>query len=406
MRKVPQLPQEIIANILSRLPVKHLIQLKCVSKPWRSLISDPQFAKLHLKAQSHNHRVLLLTEPLESAACEASDDDLEDIKSKLIREHQFPAAMKKTPDSDELVDDHDGWFVSGGSCNGLICVVIGTLIESKRIFIWNPTIREANELAKLSDFDPKGTFSYGLGYDSSIDDYKVVRIARSSTATASDEAQVEILALKSNIWRRIQSLQPGIEIKGPMGPEYAGIFLHGALHWLAAITKTGSKTTYAIVAFDMVNENFYELVPLPDQIEESKYDTLGLGISGDNLCLFCGCGWEDVMEAWLLKEYGIKSSWTRLFNVDRQRLFEREIEYDEAFYTLYYENVLCYTNSGKLVIDHDGRALIWHDPKENTFKSFSPENGGGGFTPVIYIESLVSPNSYSATNMQTTIHNS
>ncbi|OMO74119.1 hypothetical protein COLO4_26717 [Corchorus olitorius] len=237
MKRVPQLPQEIIANILSRLPVKHLIQLKCVSKPWRSLISDPQFAKLHLEAQSHNHRVLLLTEPLESAACEASVDDLEDIKSKLIMELQYPAAMNEV----------EGWPEIGGSCNGLICIVF----DYQRIFLWNPTIGEAKELAKLSDFDPEGTFFYGLGFDSSTDDYKIVRAARSSTAAASDETQVEVLALKSNIWRRIQSLQPGIEIKGPMGPDYAGIFLQGALHWLAAISKTGSKTTYAIVAFDM-----------------------------------------------------------------------------------------------------------------------------------------------------------
>ncbi|OMO85698.1 hypothetical protein CCACVL1_10042 [Corchorus capsularis] len=373
MKRVPQLPQEIIANILSRLPVKHLIQLKCVSKPWRSLISDPQFAKLHLEAQySHNRRVLLFTEPLESAACEASDDDLEDIKSKLIMELQFPVAMN---------EGVEGWPESGGSCNGLICIVF----DHQRVLIWNPTIREAKEFAKLSDFDPKGTFFYGLGYDPSTDDYKIVRISRSSTVTtASDETQVEVLALKSNIWRRIQSPQPSIEIKGP---DY-GIFLQGALHWLAAISKTGSKTTYAIVAFDMVKENFYELVPIPDQIEENQYNTLTLGISGDNyLCLFSGCGHADVMEAWLLKEYGTKSSWTRLFSVERQ------MDHDQI-YIENYENVLCYTNSGKVVIDHDGRALIWYDPKENIFKSFTPRNDWDGFTPVIYIESLVSPNSY------------
>ncbi|OMO57210.1 putative ubiquitin-protein ligase [Corchorus olitorius] len=136
--------------------------------------------------QSHNRKVSLLTEPLESAAYEASNDDLEDIKSKLIREIRFSVAMKKTPDSDELVE---GKLDLGESCNGLIC----TIFEHQGIFLWNLTIEEAKKLGKLNDFDLEGTFCYGFAYDSSTDDYKIVR------AMASYETQVEVLALKSNI---------------------------------------------------------------------------------------------------------------------------------------------------------------------------------------------------------------
>ncbi|XP_022734824.1 F-box protein CPR30-like [Durio zibethinus] len=371
METLPQLPEDIIVNILSRLPVKYLIQLKCVSKPWLSLISDPQFARLHLAQSKKNNisqRVLLITQPLESAACEASDNDLDD-ESKLIFELKYPAAMKKTPDSDELV----GWLGLGGSCDGLIFVVLG----HERIFLWNPTIREALELAKLRPFDPKGTISYGLGYNSSTDDYKVVRV----TAIASNETEVEVLELKTNIWRRIQGLQSGIET------EAGGIFLHGALHWLAS-RQTGPKKIYVIVAFHMVEEKFYELVPIPDNIKESKHDLLVLGISGDCLCLFNGCGNETVLEAWLLKEYGVKSSWTRLFCVHRETLHGHK----------HWENALCYTKTGKVVIDYDGRELVWYDPKEKTSKTFTPRNEWDWFQPAIYIESLVSPHCCYATN--------
>ncbi|KAK6266052.1 hypothetical protein QUC31_016889 [Theobroma cacao] len=372
------LPQDIIANILSRLPVKFLIQLKCVCKPWRSLISDPQFAKLHLKQTQKNsnfsrYRVLLITEPLESIACEASAEDLDD-ESKLILELEYPSAMKKTPDSDDLVD---GWLDLGGSCNGLICAVF----EHERIFLWNPTIREAKELANLNAFDPKASFSYGLGYDFLTDDYKVVRAARPSTANASNETEVEVLALKSNNWRRVQGLQSGTEIEGP------GLFFHGTLHWLAA-RETGLKKIYVIVAFHMVEEKFYELVPVPDHVEESKDNTLVLGISGDCLCLFYGYDCENVFEAWLLKEYGIKSSWSRLFSVHSILRGYK-----------YWENALCYTKTGKVLIDYDGRELVWYDPKEKTSKTFTPRNQWDWFQPAIYIESLISPNCYRATNV-------
>ena len=44
----PLLYDELIEEILSRLPVKPLIQFKYVCKGWNSLMSDPYFIKLHL----------------------------------------------------------------------------------------------------------------------------------------------------------------------------------------------------------------------------------------------------------------------------------------------------------------------------------------------------------------------
>ncbi|XVF29062.1 hypothetical protein REPUB_Repub15cG0087600 [Reevesia pubescens] len=341
METFPQLPQDIMSNIRLRLPVKSLLRFKCVSKPWQSFISDPHFAKLHLNQLQRNsnfisQRVFLVTEPLESAACEASGDgDEQDDDSKLVLKLEYPTAMKKTPDSDELMD---GWVDLGGSCNGL------------------------------------GIFSYAFGYDFSTDDYKVVKAARpSSTADASNETEVEILALKSNIWRRIEGLESGIEIEGP------GFFFHGALHWLGDKEGNGLETINVIVSFHMAEEKF-QLLALPDQIQECD-DSKFLGISGDCLCLFHGCG-ETCFEAWLLKDRSSKSTWTRLFDVQRNLVPTHR----------HWEKPLCDTKTGKVVIDYDARRLVWYDPKENTSKTYSPSSNWGWFQPVIYIETLISPN--------------
>ncbi|CAK9142904.1 unnamed protein product [Ilex paraguariensis] len=42
------LPQDLIVEILSRLPVKSLLRFKSVSKPWLALINNPKLISLHL----------------------------------------------------------------------------------------------------------------------------------------------------------------------------------------------------------------------------------------------------------------------------------------------------------------------------------------------------------------------
>jgi hypothetical protein len=62
---------ELIADILSRLPVKTLMQIKCVCKSWKTLISDdPSFAKLQLQRSQRNSQLLLVAE------CSMPDQDL------------------------------------------------------------------------------------------------------------------------------------------------------------------------------------------------------------------------------------------------------------------------------------------------------------------------------------------
>ncbi|PRQ21525.1 putative F-box domain-containing protein [Rosa chinensis] len=53
------LPAEIIIEILSWLTVKSLCRFRCVSKPWRSLISNKKFIAMHTRKALEDKEVFL-----------------------------------------------------------------------------------------------------------------------------------------------------------------------------------------------------------------------------------------------------------------------------------------------------------------------------------------------------------
>ncbi|XP_058198409.1 F-box protein At1g11270-like isoform X3 [Rhododendron vialii] len=115
------LPPEIVADILSRLPVKSLCQLKCVSPFWSSLISSPFFAKTHLKRNPPSQKTLVV--------CDSEDLYSVDFADKN------PAAKKlRFPLGPILPQVGQGF----GSCNGLLLVYD----QGYSPFLLNPSTRE------------------------------------------------------------------------------------------------------------------------------------------------------------------------------------------------------------------------------------------------------------------------
>ncbi|XP_028058835.1 F-box/kelch-repeat protein At3g23880-like [Camellia sinensis] len=84
----------------------------------------------------------------------------------------------------------------GGLCDGLVCVYFVENYDDI-IYIWNPTTGKHKILPSFG----KGfilAISYGFGYDSSNDDYKVVRISNFN-----DSLEVKIYSLRTDSWRKL-----------------------------------------------------------------------------------------------------------------------------------------------------------------------------------------------------------
>ena len=71
---------DLIYEILRRVPVKHLLRCRCVSKGWCSLIDSPEFVKIHMHENIHavKNGGLIISQPkkLYLADYESLHDDV------------------------------------------------------------------------------------------------------------------------------------------------------------------------------------------------------------------------------------------------------------------------------------------------------------------------------------------
>ncbi|KAK1367158.1 F-box domain-containing protein [Heracleum sosnowskyi] len=167
MRKVtPYLTEHLVSEILSRLPVKTLLQYRCVSKPWCSLIDSPRFAKTHLKRSIEcqtNIGVVV-------RGCVSYSVDFDSLDNGTANAVEIDEPLKTLLSDTGVV----------GTCNGLHCLF--KIVEAD-MFLWNPATRKCKKLPRApTDFRRPFEFNWsslsGFGYDAVNDDYKVLRILR------------------------------------------------------------------------------------------------------------------------------------------------------------------------------------------------------------------------------------
>jgi len=143
------LPNEVIAEILSRLPMKSVIKFRCVSKTWCSLISSPHFIATHLS------RALSIPQYPSNLVFHHSDYPLKKDRSPAIGIHQLspdPEIQERslvTPQFDLDVRGDPSDFIGSrclrdcmqviGSSNGLFCLTRG--FDS--YVLCNPCIQKA-----------------------------------------------------------------------------------------------------------------------------------------------------------------------------------------------------------------------------------------------------------------------
>ncbi|KAL2579985.1 hypothetical protein GLYMA_15G101700v4 [Glycine max] len=345
------LPIELIQEILQRLPVKFLLQLRCVCKSWKSLISHPQFAKNHLHSSPTATRLIAgFTNPAREFILRAYPlSDVFNAVAVNATELRYPFNNRKCYD-----------FIVG-SCDGILCFAV----DQRRALLWNPSIGKFKKLPPLDNERRNGSYTiHGFGYDRFADSYKVVAIF-CYECDGRYETQVKVLTLGTDSWRRIQEFPSGLPF------DESGKFVSGTVNWLAS----NDSSSLIIVSLDLHKESYEEVL---QPYYGVAVVNLTLGVLRDCLCVLSHA--DTFLDVWLMKDYGNKESWTKLFRVPYMGISDSYL----------YTKALCISEDDQVLMEFNSELAVYNS-RNGTSKIPDIQDIYMYMTPEVYIESLISP---------------
>ncbi|KAL8031461.1 hypothetical protein ABFX02_13G026600 [Erythranthe guttata] len=354
-------PTDLLIEILVKLPVKSLIRFAAVSKSWRSIITSAAFMASHLsKGKNHTH-TLIHTEGKNSLVKFTADGPFAvDSPSKL----EFP-----------YYKPHSIYLRIVDSCDGLVCLSNKSfmIFPQSRGVIWNPSVRNHVVLPDPT-INPKDAYIsvLGFGVDAGRTHHKVVRFLYCRNAAGIYTTRVEIFSLKTWSWRMLIG---GVDLTlGAYPSLLRQVFLNGVVHWLIEEKPIGDNSfrrSY-ILAFDVGDEVFGEVM-LPEwEAGGSGFAKLSIFLINESLGVVKSTG--ESCDVWVMKEYCVRESWTKLYTI---RLFEK------------IENVVAFLNSGEALLALENSRLVVYDSETKHTKDLGIYGTPSSLYMYNYVESLL-----------------
>jgi F-box interacting protein len=262
-------------------------------------------------------------------------------------------------------------------CDGILCFTYGGEGVGGRgrgtAVLCNPSIRKYSTLPPLENHREREVQSslFSFGYDHFNDVYKVIAIS----CFKDKNNEVDVYTLGSNNWRSIQDFPCSSR-----SMNHPGVFVSGTVNWLAYEVSNSSCCRF-IVSLDLEKES-YQKIHQPDLDK----DHWTLGMFKDCLCIFASN--DMFLDVWIMKEYGINESWTKLYNVP----------YVRKHYT-YLKTVYIYDDDQVLFSFYDLKnsksKLVVYNSNNGNVKIPKIKHISDLPDPEIYVESLISlPHSY------------
>ncbi|XP_026384037.1 F-box protein CPR1-like [Papaver somniferum] len=287
-----------------------------------------------------------------------------------------------------------------GSCNGLVCVDFDDTWDE--IILWNPSTREYKTIPKPPVGDGRvKDIIYGFGYDQKTCDYKLIRVV--SYRRYDTDSEVLVYTLGSNSWKKNENIPYNI-----VGATVSTKPSNGAVHWVAkkGMNKMDpTKATKVIVSLDIAEEVTKE-IQMPSCFKTHPVSVEDLGVLGEDLYLSVEDDREDKFDVWVMKEYGVADSWTKMLSVSREEInwLSPKANYWHSLQELEWLSLTplqLFRKKGEILFvvechlgDYNESSLVSYDQKNGKVSRISNvQDIPDYFSAETYVESLVSVNS-------------
>ncbi|XP_059670669.1 F-box protein At5g62510-like [Cornus florida] len=289
--------EDVIIEILLRLPGKSLMRLKCVSKYWSTLIRSSSFISWHVHHHSNIGQLFV----------QHYDHSTEKYAFALFPDKTLAKSWVEYYNLGDLQMPTDPGFL------GILHGIIGLCVWN-HIVLWNPAIREFRFVPipepDIPIFTSVQRNFAGFGLDPITNNYKVVRIWEHGDHN--DERQLNWLVgvynLYADSWR-------AFAVDFPITSEesyLSNTYMNGFYYWM---TYYGNDIT--IFTFDMHKEIFGDIPGPPVPV----YYCGDIFLYNNSITLIhWDYGDERFFDIWVMKEEGF---WTKqltigpLLDVDR-----------------------------------------------------------------------------------------
>ncbi|CAI0388697.1 unnamed protein product [Linum tenue] len=254
--RLDDLEDDVVVEILSRLPVRTLCQLKSVCSRWNAIISSPYLVSTHLKNYTNGpagdaYQTLMVY------------DSNRYLKPKIVQ-------FEFDPDGDvsQICYLDSIMPILAGPCNGIY--LLGFRETKGHVFLWNPATGSLSSKIPLprTANDSFGVDSFGFGLHNTVaDDFKIVVIRQvplgdwpyypreqpSTGCWSSPEfpSQVMVYTLGTGTWRVLEEFRHPLEIVGFTKDYRYGLFF--------ALLLTGNSSGWFSTTVIVTNTRNFHL---------------------------------------------------------------------------------------------------------------------------------------------------